>query len=93
MKSCILRNAYEDALLSLMGSNLDALGRLISYNAANGIRMFCISSDLILFGSSLAGSRRGKNIIQKSWNPSAWDPQVGDEGVDAPRAVHRAQFD
>lgn len=64
MKSCILRNAYEDALLSLMGSNLDALGRLISYNAANGIRMFRISSDLILFGSSL-GAAMGKTLFKK----------------------------
>lgn len=54
MKSCIMKNADDDLLLSLIGSNLDALGRLISYNAKNGIRMFRISSDLIPFGSSLA---------------------------------------
>ncbi len=54
MKNCIMKNANEELLLSLIGSNLDALERLITYNARNGIRMFRISSDLIPFGSSLA---------------------------------------
>ncbi|MEA4977750.1 MAG: UV DNA damage repair endonuclease UvsE [Methanomassiliicoccaceae archaeon] len=54
MKNCIMKNANEELLLSLIGSNLDALERLITYNARNGIGMFRISSDLIPFGSSLA---------------------------------------
>lgn len=54
MKSCTLKNAAEDRLLSLTEHNLDALETLIDYNIRNGILLFRISSDLIPFGSALA---------------------------------------
>lgn len=54
MRSCTMRNAGEELLLSLIGDNLDSLERLIRYNIRNGIRLFRISSDLIPFGSSLS---------------------------------------
>lgn len=54
LKSCTLKNADTDRLLSLIASNLDALEKLIDYNARSGIKLFRISSDLIPFGSSAA---------------------------------------
>ena len=54
MKSCTLKNAAENRLLSLTEYNLDALGHLIDYNIRNGILLFRISSDLIPFGSATA---------------------------------------
>ncbi|MBP7175405.1 MAG: UV DNA damage repair endonuclease UvsE [Thermoclostridium sp.] len=56
MKSCILRNANEQLLLSLIASNLDSLNQLIEYNIRNNISLFRISSDLIPFGSSVAAN-------------------------------------
>jgi len=50
---------------SLIGSNLDALERLITYNARNDIRMFRISSDLIPFGLSLAEELPWQNHYSK----------------------------
>ncbi|NLV50326.1 MAG: UV DNA damage repair endonuclease UvsE [Clostridiales bacterium] len=54
MKSCALKNADADHLISLIGHNLDSLERLADYNIKNGISLFRISSDLIPFGSSAA---------------------------------------
>lgn len=54
MKSCILKNADEQRLLSLIEHNLCSLEKLIDYNIRSGIRLFRISSDLIPFGSSAA---------------------------------------
>lgn len=54
MKSCTSKNLSDERLYSLIGHNIEALGRLIDYNIQSGIRLFRISSDLIPFGSSLA---------------------------------------
>lgn len=54
MKSCTLKNAAENRLLSLTEYNLDALAHLIDYNIRNGILLFRVSSDLIPFGSATA---------------------------------------
>ena len=54
MKSCTLKNANEEWLLSLIRHNLYALETVIDYNVLNGIKLFRISSDLIPFGSSVA---------------------------------------
>lgn len=54
LKSCTLKNANEDRLLSLIGNNLSALENIIDYNVLNGIKLYRISSDLIPFGSSVA---------------------------------------
>lgn len=62
MKSCTLKNADTDRLLSLIASNLDALERLIDYNARSGIKLFRISSDLIPFGSSVASALPWQHI-------------------------------
>lgn len=47
MKNCILKNANEERLLSLIGHNLGSLNMMIDYNIQNGIRLFRISSETI----------------------------------------------
>ncbi len=54
MKSCTLKNANEERLLSLIEHNLSALETVIDYNMLNGIKLFRISSGLIPFGSSVS---------------------------------------
>ena len=56
MKSCTMKNATEERLLTLIEGNLKALDRIIDYNIQNRIKMFRISSDLIPFGSSPVNS-------------------------------------
>ena len=51
-KSCIMKNASETNLLSLISYNLSSLENIIDYNIKNDIRLFRISSDLIPFASS-----------------------------------------
>lgn len=52
LKKCILKNANESNLISLIEHNLQSLENIIDYNIKNHIRLFRISSDLIPFGSS-----------------------------------------
>ena len=56
IRSCTLKSASPERLLTLAGENLIALERMIDYNISNGISMYRISSDLIPFGSSLASA-------------------------------------
>lgn len=51
-KSCILRNADETNLKSIISHNLESLERILDYNIFSGIKLFRITSDLIPFGSS-----------------------------------------
>lgn len=53
LRSCTLRTATPERLRQVIAHNLEALRRLIAYNAENGIGLFRISSDLIPFGSSI----------------------------------------
>lgn len=48
---CILKNATEENLRNRIITNLTSLNAIIDYNAANGIKLFRISSDIIPFGS------------------------------------------
>lgn len=54
VRNCALKSASPERLLALAGENLDALICMLDYNAANGIRLFRISSDVVPFGASLA---------------------------------------
>lgn len=54
MRTCLMKNATDEQLLSLIKHNLDSLDKMIEYNIRNDIRLFRISSDIIPFGSSLA---------------------------------------
>jgi UV DNA damage endonuclease len=51
VRGTILRNASPERLRSLIEVNLDTLGRVLTFNAERGIRLFRISSDVIPFGS------------------------------------------
>ncbi len=51
ISGCILKNAEEHRLRSIITSNLRALEVLVDYNRENGIKLFRISSDLIPFAS------------------------------------------
>ena len=55
-KTCTLKTATPERLLSLAGENFSALARMIDYNIANQISLFRISSDLVPFGSSRAAA-------------------------------------
>lgn len=50
-RTCTMKNAEPNVLLSLIQSNLEALDKIIDYNIQNGIKLFRISSDIIPFGS------------------------------------------
>ena len=53
-KTCTLKSATPERLLTLAGENLSATERMIDYNIANQIPLYRISSDIIPFGSSIA---------------------------------------
>lgn len=65
IKSCTLKNATEERLLSLIEQNLDSLEKIIDYNIHNGILLFRISSDLIPFGSCMAAELPWQTIYAK----------------------------
>lgn len=54
IKTCTLKSATPERLISLAGENLLAMERMIDYNIANNISFYRISSDIIPFGSSAA---------------------------------------
>lgn len=66
LKSCNLKNASDERLLSLISHNLNALQTMIGYNARNDIALYRISSELIPFGSSAAA--------QLDWATTFSDP-------------------
>lgn len=51
-KSCILKNATDENLLSIIEHNLNSLEKIIYYNIENNIKLFRISSDIIPFASN-----------------------------------------
>ncbi|HAX40025.1 MAG TPA: UV DNA damage repair endonuclease UvsE [Clostridiales bacterium] len=58
IKTCTLRNASAERLLTLAGDNFAALEQMIDYNITNNIRLYRISSDIVPFGSSHAAELR-----------------------------------
>jgi len=54
LRSCTLKNAFQERLLALAAQNLAALEHIVDYNIKNKILLYRISSDLIPFGSSAA---------------------------------------
>jgi UV DNA damage endonuclease len=50
-RGTILRNATPERLRALTAANLTRLHRVLDFNAARGIRMFRLSSDIVPFGS------------------------------------------
>lgn len=88
MKNCTLKNATPDHLLRLIGENLEALDRLITYNARNGIRLFRISSDLVPFGSSLAADLPWREHYREKL--SAIGKKIRDAGMRV--SMHPGQY-
>lgn len=64
-KSCIMKNASETNLLSLIDHNLGSFENIVDYNIKNDIKLFRISSDLIPFGSSLVNNICWWEIFEK----------------------------
>ncbi len=54
LRTCTLKTATPERLLSLAGANFAALEHMIDYNITNNISFFRISSDIVPFGSSRA---------------------------------------
>jgi UV DNA damage endonuclease len=52
IRSVMQRNATPEKLTEVTAHNLAALEKIIDYNHKNNIKLFCISSKLIPFGSS-----------------------------------------
>lgn len=50
-RTCRLKNATPEKLLELASANIEALQPILEWNAAHGIELFRITSDLIPFGS------------------------------------------
>lgn len=50
-RTCLMKNATSDALMSMIKANIEVLDRVIDYNIKNEIKLFRISSDIIPFGS------------------------------------------
>ncbi len=67
-RTCILKNASEENLLSIIEHNLDILENIIDYNIQNNIKLFRISSDIIPFGSSPANSLKWWDIFEEKFS-------------------------
>jgi UV DNA damage endonuclease len=50
-RTCRLKNATPEKILELASANVEALQPILEWNAAHGIELFRITSDLIPFGS------------------------------------------
>jgi UV DNA damage endonuclease len=50
-RTCRLRNATADTITALASANIAALENILEWNAAHGIELFRITSDVIPFGS------------------------------------------
>jgi UV DNA damage endonuclease len=50
-RTCRLKNATSENIRSIASSNLSTLQRVLEWNAAHGIELFRITSDVIPFGS------------------------------------------
>ena len=68
LKTCSLKNASNEHLISLIQSNLNALDNMLSYNIKNGIKLLRISSDIIPFGSHEVNNVRWWEIFSEQLN-------------------------
>lgn len=64
-KNCILKNANDDNLLSIIEYNLDSLDNIIDYNIKNNVELFRLSSGIIPFGSSPANNIKWWDIFEE----------------------------
>lgn len=66
IKGCMLKNAGKEKLTELIRHNLSALQHIIDYNAANEIRLFRISSNIIPFASSPVNTLEWRGIFKEA---------------------------
>ena len=107
-RTCTMKNAEPNVLLSLIQSNLEALDKIIDYNIQNGIKLFRISSDIIPFGSHPVNklkwweifndklneiSRKAiTNGIRLSMHPGQYTVLNSPDGSTAERAVEDLRY-
>lgn len=87
-KTCILKNAGEENLLSIIAHNLIALDNIIDYNIKNNIKLFRISSGIIPFGSSPVNSLPWWDIFEKEL--SALGSKIKNSGMRV--SMHPGQY-
>jgi len=63
-RTCRLKNATAENLLALASANLRALEPILEWNAAQGIELFRISSDVIPFGSHRVNTLPWSRILK-----------------------------
>ena len=88
LKTCILKNASEENLLTIIEHNLNSLENIIDYNIKSNIKLFRISSDIIPFGSSSANSLKWWNIFQEKL--SSIGNKIKDSGMRV--SMHPGQY-
>ncbi len=67
-RTCLLKNASNEKLETVIAHNLDALDHILDYNEAHRIRMFRITSDLIPFGSSPVNRLPWPALFEEEFN-------------------------
>ena len=66
-RTCMMKNASKDVLMSLIQSNLESLDKMLDYNIQNGIKLLRISSGIIPFGSHVINDLRWWKIFDESF--------------------------
>ncbi len=87
-KTCILKNASEENLLSIIEHNLNSLDGIIDYNIENNIKLFRISSGIIPFGSSPANNLPWWDLFQEKL--SAIGSKINDSSMRV--SMHPGQY-
>jgi len=67
IKSCRMRNADEKRLFQITENNLLSLEHMLNYNAANNIKFYRISSDIIPFGSSPVNNMKWWDVFKEEF--------------------------
>jgi UV DNA damage endonuclease len=63
-RTCRLKNATPEKIIELASANVQALQPILEWNAAQGIELFRITSDLIPFGSHPVNTVPWRRILQ-----------------------------
>jgi UV DNA damage endonuclease len=66
-RTCRLRNATAEKILGLASANVEALRSILEWNAAHGIELFRITSDLIPFGSHPINTVPWRRILKSQF--------------------------
>lgn len=66
-RTCRLRNATSERILELASANLGSLEAILRWNAAHGIELFRITSDLIPFGSHAVNTVPWRRLLSRDF--------------------------